>query len=142
MNRELQILKTLNRILASAVNLLKKTTTTSPKTRGDILQITLPENHEKTLQKCSHGDFASIWNAYTCWLSKRVLEPRLLESGLNKIFTVCNFGNILAMTIILFSKLFKIWRRFQKWNKKLTKDFLLANSRNLEEDTWHLQSIC
>ena len=77
----------------------------------------------ETWQMCSHGDFASICDTFTCWLSRRVLKLRFLESGLSKIFTVPNLGNTLAMTIILFFKMFKIWRRFQKWIKKLRKMF-------------------
>ena len=40
-----------------------------------------------------------------------------------KFFIVCNFGNTLAMSIIFFIKMFKIWCIFQKWNKKLEKVF-------------------
>ena len=50
----------------------------------------------------SDGDFASILDAFTCWMWKRVLKRRFLESGLTKISTVCNFGNRLAMTIMFF----------------------------------------
>ena len=78
----------------------------------DILQINFPENDEKTWQKRSDGDLASILDAFTCWLSKRVLKERFLESGLTKIFTVSSFLNTLAMTIILFFKMFKIWCGF------------------------------
>ena len=98
--------------LPSAVNLLTLTPKISPKTRGDIFQIYFNENDEKTWQKWSHGDFASIWDVFTCWVSRRLLKPCFLESGVTKVFRVCNFGNILAMTIILFFKMFKIWCKF------------------------------
>ena len=37
----------------------------------------------------------------------RVLKLRFLESALMKFFTVSNFGNTLAMTIMFFSKCLK-----------------------------------
>ena len=110
--------------LASAVNVLTKNPKISLNTRGDIFQINFPEKNEKTWSKRSHGAFASIWDAFTCWLSMRALKRRLLGSGLSKFFTACNFGNILAMTIIFCFKMFKIWCRFQKWKKKFRKGFL------------------
>ena len=61
----------------------------------------------------------SIWDAFACWLSKRVLKKRFLESGLSKIVNVSNLENTFAMSIILFFKTFKIWFRIQKGNKKL-----------------------
>ena len=62
---------------------------------------------KKTWQKCSHGNSRSICDAFTCSLSKRVLKRRFLESGLTKIFTVCNFANTLTVTIMFFSKCLK-----------------------------------
>ena len=91
--------------------------------RGDIFQINFPQNDEKKWYKASHGDFASIRDTFTCWLSKRFLKRHFLEGCLTKTFTVYKFGNILAMTIIFFIKMFKSWCRFQKWNKKLSKSF-------------------
>ena len=46
-------------------------------------------------------------DAFTCSMWKRDLKQRFLESGLTKIFTVCNFENILAMRIIFFWKSLK-----------------------------------
>ena len=46
-------------------------------------------------------------DAFTCSLSKRVLKRSFLESGLTKIFTVSNFGNTLAVTIMFFPKSLK-----------------------------------
>ena len=82
------------------------------------------------------------------WLSKRVPKQRFLQSNLTKFFTVCSFGNKLAMNIIFLIKLFKIWCRFQKlhtlamttfffkmfkiscriqkWNKKFRKCFSIV----------------
>ena len=116
--------QTWTRYLALAVNVLTYTPKTSPKTRRDTFGINFPENDETTWQKRSHRDFASVWGAFTYWLSNRLLKWRFLESGLTKIFTVSNFRNTLAETIILFFKIFQIWCRFQKWNKKLRKTFL------------------
>ena len=58
--------------------------------------------------KASHGDFAIIWDAFTCLLSKRVLKRHFLGIGLSKISKFSNFANALAMTIILFSKCLKV----------------------------------
>ena len=58
----------------------------------------------------------------------RVLKLRYLESSPTKIFRVCNFGNTLVMTIILFLKRFKIWCRFQKWNQKSEKVFCFSDN--------------
>ena len=111
-----------------AVNMLRNTSKVSPDTRGDIFQINFNEYDEKTWYKCCHGYIASIWDAFTCWLSKRVLKRRFLESALSKFFTVCNFSNTLAMMITVCFKMFKIWCRFKKWNKKLRKSFLFLDS--------------
>ena len=67
-----------------------------------------PENDEKTRYKGSHRDLASVWEAFKCWLSKRVLNWPFSESGISKFFTVSNFGNAVAMAIIFFFKMFKI----------------------------------
>ena len=57
------------------------------------------------------------------WLSKEIPKRLFLESDLTKFLTVCYFGNILAMTMIIFKKIFKIWWKFKKNNKKLGKSF-------------------
>ena len=109
--------------LASSVNVPINTHKVSPNTRGDIFQINFPENDEKTWEKRSHGDFTSIWDAFTCWLRKPVLKHCSLESVLTNFFTGYNSGNTLAMTIIFLFKMFKNGCRFQNWNKKLRKSF-------------------
>ena len=73
--------------------------------------------------KCLHADFSRIWDSLKYWQSKGVLKTFFLESGLTKSFTDCNFRNKAAMTIIIFSKMFKIWCRFQKWIKEIRKSF-------------------
>ena len=110
--------------LSSTVNRLTKSRKISPSTRLNIFQIKFFKNNEKSRKKRCDGDFASIWDAFTCWVSKRALKGRLLDSVLNKLFRVANFGNTLAMTIIFSIKMFNIWCRLQKWNKKLRKSFL------------------
>ena len=80
----------------------------SPNTRGDHFQTELHENVEITCPKCCHGGLASIWDSFTCLLSMCVLKRHYLEGGLTKIFAVINFGNALAMTIIICFKMFKI----------------------------------
>ena len=108
----------------SVVNVLIITTKISPNTRADILQINFNENDEKTWLNCSHWYFANIWDTFTCCLLKRVLKWCFSESPLAKFFTVCNFGNTLAIRIIFSFKMFNIWCRFQKYKKKIRNFFL------------------
>ena len=104
--------------LPSADNVLINAPGISPNTRADIFQITFPQNDGKTGLESSHANLASIYDAFTCWLPKSVLKRCSWESFLTKLFTVYNFQNALAMTII---RMFKIWFRMQKWNKKSKK---------------------
>ena len=128
------------RYLSSAYNVLTNTHKISPNTKGSNFQINFPENDKKTWEKCSHGDFASIWDAFTCWLSKRVLKQGFLENGLSKFFAVCNFGNTLDMTIIFSFRTFKMWCRFQKWNKKFSKSFSFSRYLHLNWE-WQILAI-
>ena len=83
--------------------------------------------------------------------AKAFSETVLLREFSNKGFTVCNFENILAITIIFSFKMVKLWCRFQKCNKKLKIKFFVfrkiashfgvANSQNPEQDICHRQSI-
>ena len=92
-----------------------------------------------------------MWGAFTCSLSKRVLKQSFLESGLTKFFTVCNFGNTLAMTSIFFSTCLKFDVDSRNRTKNLEKVFFskiiafelaVANFRNLQQDTCNPQSMC
>ena len=74
-----------------------------------------------------------------------------LESGLTKSLTVSNFWNKGTITIIFFFKMFEIWFRSQKWNKRKKRFVFLkiivfesgtTNSHNLEQVTCHWQSMC
>ena len=107
--------------LWSTVNVLTNSPKISPKTRGEIFWIKISENNEKTWLKCSQEYFASIWISFTCSLSKRSLKRCFLESPVATFFTVCYFGNTLAMKIIFSFKMFNIWCRFQKCKKKKNK---------------------
>ena len=106
---------------------------------------------EKTWGKCSYAYFTRFWKSLTCWLSKEFLKRCFLKSGLTKSFTVCNFRNKVAMTIIFFFKMFKIWCRFQKWIKKIEnffgfKDHWIWVGDNKfsksPQEYFSLQSIC
>ena len=55
-------------------------------------------------------------------------------SGVTKPWTVANFGNTLAMTVFFFLKMFEIWWRFHKWNKKPIKYFLLLRELDLNRE--------
>ena len=102
--------------------------------QGDIFQIISPHSDEKIWQKCSHEDFASVWNNLTCWLSKEVLRQRWIVSGVTKPWTVANLGKTLATTIFYFLKMFKIWWRFHEWNKTPGKCFLLLRELDLHRE--------
>ena len=77
-------------------------------TNRDIFQIMFCQSDEKIWRTCSHEDYTRVWDPLTCGLSKGVLERLLLESGLTKSFTVCNFRNKEAMKMIFFFKMLKI----------------------------------
>ena len=78
-------------------------------TLGDIFSKSTSLRMTKKHDKSPLMDKSQVFrDAFTCSLPKRVLKRRFLESGLPKIFRVCNFGNTLAITIILFFKMFKI----------------------------------
>ena len=102
--------------------------------QGDIFQIISPHSDEKIWSECSHVDFTSVWIRLTCWLSKDVLRRRLIVSGVTKPWTVADIGNTLAMRIFIFLKMFKIWWRFQKWNKKIRKCFLFLRYLDLNTE--------
>ena len=97
--------------------------------RSDISQreifftVRFYQHDGKIWWKCSHADFTTFWDPLTCWLSKCVLKQCFLESSLTKSFKACSFRNKVAMTIIIFSKMFKISCRFHKWIKKIRKIF-------------------
>ena len=109
--------------LPSVVNVLPNIPKISPNTRGNIFRINFPENNKRTWEKGSHGNITRSSDAFTCWLSTPILKRCSWESFLTNIFTVSNFGNALAMTIIFSFKMFKICYRIQKWNKKFRKCF-------------------
>ena len=98
--------------LSPDANVLKNTSKISHIDKRDTPQIISYHSDAKIWQMCSHADFTSVWDALTCWLSKDVLKQCFLEIGLTKSLTLCNFGNTLAVTIIFFFKIFKIWCRF------------------------------
>ena len=112
------------------IYVLRNTLKVLPHTRGDIFQITVPHNDEKTWWKCSDGDFTSNWDSFTCWLSIRAPNRRFLQRGLSKFFTVCNFGKSLAMSIIFFSKCLKFDLDSKNRKKKKNSEKLFCFSDN------------
>ena len=88
--------------LPSAVYVLTNTPKISRRTSGNIFQMNFPQNDGKTWKQCSHGDFGSFRNTFTCSLSKRVPKRMFSQSGVMKLFTVSNFANTLVMTIAFF----------------------------------------
>ena len=100
----------------------------------EIFQMISSHSDQKIWEKCSHEDFISVWIRLTCWLSKDVLRRRWIVSGVTKPWKVANFGNTLAMTIFFFLKMFQIWWRFHKWNKKARKYFLFLRELDLNSE--------
>ena len=91
---------------------------------GDIFQVRFSQSDRKTWWKCSQSDLTRVWETLTCWLSTGVLKRCFLESGLMKSFTVCNFRNKVATTIILFfSKCLKFDAYSRNGLKKFEKVF-------------------
>ena len=134
MNRERRILTIRNRILEIDRPCVNKNPMISNLNHGDIFEIISPHSDEKIWSKCSHEDFTSVWYRLTCWLSKDVLRRRWIVSGVTKPWTVANFGNTLAMTIFFFWKIFEIWWRFHKCNKKPRKYFLFLRELDLNRE--------
>ena len=142
--------------LSFAINMLPSNPKISHITKGNILQIRFLQNAEKTWWNCSPADFTRVWAILTRWLWKSVLKRCFSESGLTKSLTVCNLWNKVGMTIIFFSKIFKISCSFRKWNKKTKKkksenalilkiigfESGTTNSHTPEQDTRHWQATC
>ena len=125
LNWEWQTSQSWTGYLPSAVNVLTNSPKLSPNFRGDVFQINFPENDEKNMIKVLSWRFCKYLDAFTCSLSKCCLKPCFLENVRTKFFTVCNFGNTLAMTIIFSFKMCKTLYRLRKWIKKLRKGFSL-----------------
>ena len=116
-----------------AVNVLRKTPQVWHITKSDIFEIRVSQSEEKIWWKCPHADFTRVCDPLTCWQSEGVLERCFLKSGLTTFFTFCNFRNKVGMAIIFFFKMFKIWCRFQKWNKKIGKNYLFEIKFHLHQ---------
>ena len=124
--------------LSSTINVSTDTSQISQITKRDILKISFSQSDQKIWQKGSREDFTSVWNPLTSWLSKGILKQRFLESDLTKFFTVCKFGNMLAMTIIVLNL---IW--IPEFEPKIKDNFLVfwiialelgaANSHNTKD---------
>ena len=121
--RDYNFLEPRARYLPLAVKLLRNTPKISHITKGDISQDRFSPIDAKIWWKCSHSDFTRIWISFKCWLSTGVLKRCFLECGPAKSFTACNFRNKVAMTIIFFLKMLKIWSRLKKWIEKIRKRF-------------------
>ena len=105
--------------LSSAVNVL----TMSPKgeniSNRDFFHVYLANCQQKVWRKLFHADLISIWFALRCSPSEGALKWGYPNIRLTIYLTVYNFINTLAMNIIFFFKMLKIWWRFQKWKEKL-----------------------
>ena len=126
--------------LSRAVNMLTNIPKILNLKKGESFQIIRPESDQKIWSECCHADFTSVWDHLTCWLSKDVLKQRFLESGLSKSLTFSNCENTLAIMIIFFSKIFKIWWRYHKWNKTWRKCFSFLRYLHLNREL-HILTI-
>ena len=122
--------------LPSAVNWLTNTSIISNFQKGDVFEVILVRSDQKIWSKYSLADFTIVCHPLTCWISKEVLKRRFLESGLTKSLTVFNFRNSIAMTIIFYWKMFKIWWWFHKWNKKMRKSYLFLREFHLNRELY------
>ena len=53
------------------------------------------------------------------------MKRDFLDIDVTIFFGLCNFGNISAIRVIFFLKLFKVYTRLQKWSKKIEKKFFV-----------------
>ena len=138
MNWVLQILTTLNRILAIGGQCVNNTAKISHNTWWDIFQINFPENDKKNMINALWWKSSKHLGCFHMLTAKACSETVPLREFLNKPFRVCNFGNTLAMTMIFCFKRFKIWCRILKWNKKSRKSFSFFRKLLLN---WELQIL-
>ena len=87
--------------------------TTSPNkwhvNRRDFFEHNFFASDQWICQKCCDTDFNSVCARLPCCLSKGSLKRYFLDIFLSKhVFRVPNFGNIQAVRVILFKKMFKI----------------------------------
>ena len=108
--------------MASPVSLLTKTLRFQL-TLGETFFKSTSVRMMKSMIKALWCRFRKHLGCFDMLTPKAYCETLLFRNFSNQVFTICNFGIILAMTSICSSKIFKIWCRFQKWNKNLEKSF-------------------
>ena len=121
MNKELQILTLWNRVLLIGSQCVNKYPYDFKLQSGRTSLNHFSWEWWKNLIKVLSCRFHKCLGPFTCWLSNDVLKRHFLESRPTEYLTVCIFRKMLAMTIFFFVKMFKIWCRFHKFNKKTEK---------------------
>ena len=94
--------------LLQAVNVLTNSLKFFHITKRDFFQRDCFKNTSKNMVKVLLFRFSIVLTRLPCWLSKGPLKRGFLDNYSTTFFVVRNSGNISAMRVILFLKMFKI----------------------------------
>ena len=134
MNREQQILTIRNRILVIGRPCVNKQPCDSKLQSGRCFPNYFSSQWSKNMVKVLSGRFYLCLEPFNLLTVEDVLRRRWIVSGVTKPWTVANFGNTLAMTIIFFWKMFEMWWRFHKWNKNSRKFFFFLRELDFNRE--------
>ena len=138
--------------MSSGDNTLTKSLKISDTTKTKFFELKSFQSDKKIWQNYCREVFSSLSDFLTSWLSITILTEGFLAIYVTTLLAVYNFGNTSAIKAIFFFKMFKIWRRFQKFWKKLRKIFFFGDnslwigsvkhSLLPRENTCHRESTC
>ena len=111
--------------MSSGDNTLTKSLKISDTTKTKFFELKSFQSDKKIWQNYCREVFSSLSDFLTSWLSITILTEGFLAIYVTTLLAVYNFGNTSAIKAIFFFKMFKIWRRFQKFWKKLRKFFFV-----------------
>ena len=97
-------------------------------TKTESFQLTFLQSDEKTWQNYFRGEFSSVSDLLTCWMSITVLTRCSLGIYVTKLFAAYNLWNTLAMRLIFFEKCSKFDGDFRNVEKISEKDFGAGHS--------------
>ena len=137
--------------LSLTVSVLTNAPKISHITKGDICWISFTHSGRELWWNCCHTDFTGVCNPLTCWLSKDILKQGFLDISLTTSLAVLNSGNILVMTVIVFSKCLKFELVLRNGSKNWGKVFRFLDNciwvvsrkfSEFEDDNCHRHSMC
>ena len=103
--------------LSSWVHNLSNSLKTPDIAKTEFSELEFFQIDKKIWQNYCREDFSSVSGHLTCWLSISVLLQGFLGIYVTTLFPGHNLGNKLAMRVTFFIKIFKIWCKFQKFEK-------------------------